>query len=334
MSKDVQEKQNPVSKKVRRKAFRRPLLLMMVVAAGVVLGYKLWENPQILYQLRDSLFAPKNKEDVYQPQINSLQDQVSALKMQLAMVEKKAENPDFSEMEKRIDNIEHISVNTIKSKADVETVLGLIGRMDTAEGRLNDLAKVTDDGALILTAAMLVKDAGERGGAFIYEAEVLSELAAGHHKIAAEVAKINEIAAKGVPSTDELQREFADIYLVKYPDVPVEEVFEGENWKDRIYHQLHKVVRIKKADEAKTVVQTEPSEEDRAWGIIRDFVANGDIYRAIAIAKKPLNVKVAEDKDLAEWLKRAQTYQDFYDSISRISANALAVMKVKFLQNR
>lgn len=333
MVKEEQKKQENVSKKAPRKAFRGPLLTMMVVAAAVILGYKLWENPKLWYQMRDALLDSSSKEDIYQPQIDLLQENLSAMQKQLAAVARKAENPDFSKMEQRIDNIEQINVNTIKSKADVETVLGLIGRMDNTEGRLNDLAKVSDEGALILTVAMLVKDAGQRGGTFVYEAEVLNELAAGNHKIAGEVARINEISEVGVPSTEELQREFAAVYLAKYPEAPVEEVFEGENWKDRIYHQLHKVVQIKKSDELKAVNKPELSEEDRAWGIIRDYVADGDIYRAVAIIKKPLNAKLTEDKSLAGWLKKAEMYKDFNDSVSRISANALAVMKVKFLRN-
>lgn len=335
MAQEEQKKQEKSASKKRRKAFRGPLLTMMVVAAAVVLGYKLWENPELVYQIRDSLLQQKQTEDVYQPQLDLLREQVTALQEKLSIVSKKAENPDFSEMNRRIDAIEQINVNTIKSKADVETVLGIIGRMDNAEGRLNDLAKVTDDSALILTAAMLVKDAGQRGAPFVYEAEVLSELAEGHYKIAKEVKRINEIAVSGVPSVDDLQREFAEVYLAKYPQAETEDVLTADNWKDRIYHQIHKVVQIKKPDEGKKEMsKQEPSLEDRAWSTIKDMMAKGDVYKALAIAKKPINEGVAEDKVLAEWLKHAEAYQDFYDSISRISANALAVMKVNFLKNK
>ena len=149
-----------------------------------------------------------------------MQQQLNLLQGQLAEVAIKAENPDFSAMNKRIDDIEQLNINTIKSKANVDTVLGLVVRMDNAEGKIDDLSKVTDNGALILTAAMLVKDAGMRGGKFIYEAEVLSELAAGNYKIAKEVARLNEIAMVGVPSLDELQTEFAKVYVAKYPEAP------------------------------------------------------------------------------------------------------------------
>ena len=332
MAKSEAKQENTAHVKVKRKAVTKPVLSIVVVAAVAVLGYKLWENPLLLQEAKEMLFSPAQKEDVYQPQIDQLQQQLLSLQAQLAEVAAKAEKPDFSAIDKRVDDIQQISVNTIKSKADVETVLGLIGRMDNAEGRINDLAKVTDDSALVLTAAMLVKDAGQRGGTFVYEAEVLSELAAGHHKIAQEVARLNEIAALGVPTVEELQKEFAAVYVARYPEASAVEELPADNWKDRIYSQLHKVVQIKKPGDASVTVEPKFSEEDRAWSVIRDFVLAGEISKAVAIAKKPLNADVLEDKQLADWLKHAEIYTDFNDSVSRISANALAVMKVKFLR--
>ena len=47
MAKDEQKKQDNVSKKAPRKVFKGPLLTMMMGAAVVGLGYKLWENPKL-----------------------------------------------------------------------------------------------------------------------------------------------------------------------------------------------------------------------------------------------------------------------------------------------
>ena len=307
---------------------------LVVLAAVAILGYKLWENPKLIYQLKDMMTQAEQKEDVYQAQIDTLQQQLNLLQGQLAEVAIKAENPDFSAMNKRIDDIEQLNINTIKSKANVDTVLGLVVRMDNAEGKIDDLSKVTDNGALILTAAMLVKDAGMRGGKFIYEAEVLSELAAGNYKIAKEVARLNEIAMVGVPSLDELQTEFAKVYVAKYPEAPSEDEIPAKNWKERIYKQLHKVVRIEKKEDGTEAKENEFSEEDRAWSVVRDLVLDSEISKAIAIIDKPLNAPLQKDAMLEEWKKKAEIYRDFYDDIARISANALAVMKVKFLQGK
>lgn len=65
----------------------------------------------------------------------------------------------------------------IDSKADVATVLGIITRLDKIEERLDTLAKISDDGALVLTATMMVKESSENGTNFAYEAEILQQLA-------------------------------------------------------------------------------------------------------------------------------------------------------------
>ena len=323
--------EDPVAEKKRKKTNARKVMGVIVLAAVAVLGYKLWENPKLLYQLRDVWAERKAEQTEYAQRLETLQQQVNALQGRLAELAYQAANPDFSEMNKRIDDIEQISVNTIKSKADVEAVLGLVMRMDNAEGRLNDLGKVSDEGALTLTAAMLVKDAAQRGGPFVYEAEVLSELAAGNYKIAGEVAQINEIAARGVPSVSELQRQFAEIYANRYMAPAEGNAAAAEGWKDRIYQELNKVVQVRKTD-GKTA-EPEMSEEDRAWKIVSDYVAEGNIARAVAIIRKPLNAQLAADKNLTGWLEEAERYCDLYTAVSRISANALAVMKVKFLKN-
>ena len=205
MSKDSDKKENLATVKAKRRSYTRPLVSLVVVAAVGTLGYKLWENPQLLHQAKEMLFKSEPKVDVYQPQIDTLKQQIRNLQAELSMVRGRAENPDFSEMNKKIEAMEQVNLNTIKSKADVESVLGLVMRMDKAEGKIDDLAKVTNKGALTIMGAMLVKDAAERGGEFVYEAEVLNEVAKDNVKIAKELALINEVALTGIPTKEELQ---------------------------------------------------------------------------------------------------------------------------------
>ncbi len=328
---DTQNKKDKIVKnRVKRKASLRYFMSVVVVVAVGVLGYKLWENPKILYQMKDLLQKDTSMAEMYQNQVNELQNRLMAVEAQLADVSNRVKNPDFSAIQEKIDNIEQINVNTIKSKADVDSVLGLVMRMDKAEEKIDELAKVSDKSALILTATMLVKDAAEKGGKFVYEAEVLSEIAVGNYKIEKEIAVINEASLKGIKSNIELQRMFADIFADKYSETDVENDDSSLNWKERIYQQVSKVVKINKTNE----VVNEPvfSEEDKAWAVINDFVARGDIKKAVAIAKKPLNEDLLKNVQFNEWLQEADDFVVFYDAISRISANALAIMKVKFLQ--
>ena len=328
MNKDSDKKENLATVKAKRRIYTKPLVSLVVVLAVGTLGYKLWENPKLLHQAKDMLFKNEPKVDIYQPQIDALMQQISNLQAELSMVRGRAENPDFSEMNKKIEAIEQVNLNTIKSKADVESVLGLVMRMDKAEGKIDDLAKVTNKGALTIMGAMLVKDAAERGGEFVYEAEVLSEVVKGNTKIAKELEVVNKIAKTGIPTKEELQNKFADIYAEKYAKV-AEEV-TPKDWKERIYHQISKIIKIKKTD----VVKDSFSEEDRAWSVVSDFVTKGEIKRAVAIAKKPLNEDMLKNEKFMTWLEMAEVYNNFYDAISKISANTLAVMKVEFLNNK
>ena len=329
MAKDSDKKESLATVKAKRRNYTKPAVSLIVIVAIGVFGYKLWENPKLLEQARDMLFKSEVKEDIYQPQIDALMQQVRSLQADLSMVRGKAENPDFSDMNKRIEAIEQVNLNTIKSKADMETVLGLVVRMDKAEGKISDLAKVTNKSALTLMSAMLVKDAAERGGEFLYEAEVLSEIVKGNGKIAKELELINKIAPVGIATKEELQNEFADIYAEKYTKIAQE--LEPKDWKERIYYQINKIIKIKKNGDNKA--KESFSEEDRAWSVVSDFVTKGEIKRAVGIAKKPLNEDMLKNEKFITWLDKASNYSDFYDAVSRISANSLAVMKVEFLNN-
>ena len=327
MNKDSDKKENLAPVKANRRNYTKPLVSMVVVVAIGILGYKLWENPQLLIQAKEMLFKNEPKIDVYQPQIDVLNQQIRNLQSELSLVRGRAENPDFSEMNKKIEAIEQVNLNTIKSKADIESVLGLVMRMDKAESKIDDLSKVTNKGALTIMSAMLVKDAAERGGEFVYEAEVLSEVAKNNVKIAKDLDLINKIAVTGIPTKAELQNKFADIYAEKYAKV-AEEV-APKNWKERIYQQIGKIIKIRKADEAKNNF----SEEDRAWSVVGDFISKGEIKRATEIAGKPLNEDMLKNEKFKTWLDEAEVYNKFYDAISKISANTLAVMKLEFLNN-
>ena len=328
MSKNSDKKEISTIEGVKKKGYVKFIVPALFVVVGG-LGYVVYKNPQYIQQVKEQMFKGEVKIDVYQPQIDKLALELKNLQADLSMVRGKAENPDFSNMNKKLEDMEQFNLNTIKSKADVETVLGLVVRMDKAEAKISDLAKITNKSALVLMSAMLVKDAAERGGEFVYEAEVLSEIVKGNMKIANELKLVNEVALTGIATREELQDNFADIYSEKYRDV-AEEV-EPKDWKERILQQVNKIIKVKKVSENN--IKEKFSEEDRAWSVISDFVSKGEIKRAVGIAKKPLNENVLNNEKFKVWLDRAEKYSDFYDAISRISANSLAVMKVEFLNN-
>ena len=204
--------EQPVVKKSR---FKRLVIELVVVAAVAGAGYAMCKNPLIWQQIK-SMFG---QEDAYQRQIDALNGQIVGLRQQLANVSMQIKEPDLSEFERRVRQAEDkvaamevVNLNVINSKADVASVLGVVTRMDKAEQKLDKITAVDDESALILTAAMLVKDSAERGGSFEYEAEVLSSIAANQPKFKRQVEQLQSFAKNGIKTELQLVGEFDRIY--------------------------------------------------------------------------------------------------------------------------
>lgn len=161
-----------------KKAFYK--LLFLVAVAGA--AYVLWKNPQMTQKIRAALNSNNTVEATsgLEGQLSNLNAQLQNLQYQfneLANRQDQGIPTEFQQLSERMDAVEKTNLNVIDSKADVATVLGLLTRVDKLEDKLDKMAKVTDEGALILTAVMLVKDGAERGGSFEYEIEVLQQIA-------------------------------------------------------------------------------------------------------------------------------------------------------------
>ena len=149
------------SKKIKKTAIK---LFLFIVVCGFV--YLFATNPNLRQKGVDFMTSLWGEKVDYQKQINQLNMQVSDLQQRFNRLAQAQQQLDFSYVDEKISNIEKLNQNIIDSKADVATILGVITRMDKAEERLDALNKISDDSALILTAAMLVKDSAERGGSF------------------------------------------------------------------------------------------------------------------------------------------------------------------------
>ncbi|MBR2033245.1 MAG: hypothetical protein IKA03_01065 [Alphaproteobacteria bacterium] len=315
---DIQTESPKKSGGFKRIVFR---LCVLAIVAGV--GYGAWKNPQMLEQIK-GMFENKPKEDVYQPQINSLKSQMQKLQMQLAQVSSQIKEPDLSDVHDKMAAIEKLNLNVIDSKADVAAVLGVITRMDKVEQKLGQALAVTDESALILTAAMLVKDAAERGGNFEYEAGVLNNLVGNNPKFMAEAQKIEKFAKKGIVSELVLVQEFDKLYegiLVKQ-----KEDF-SKNWKERLNNKIQEIVKIKK-----TNVEEPGFVADEGLAKVKALVDAGKIKVAVKEIAILQNDEWVNNTLLQEWIAKVKDRQEFYAAIRSISAQSLAAMKVKFLK--
>lgn len=307
------------SKKIKKTAIK---LFLFIVVCGFV--YLFATNPNLRQKGVDFMTSLWGEKVDYQKQINQLNMQVSDLQQRFNRLAQAQQQLDFSYVDEKISNIEKLNQNIIDSKADVATILGVITRMDKAEERLDALNKISDDSALILTAAMLVKDSAERGGSFEYEADVLQELSKETPKFKDSVALISEYASSGIVPENKLVQNFNSIYksLLKEQKATFE-----KTWKDRLNSKLNELVQIKRVHE-----DAPKFKADAGLEAVKKAVDSGNLTLAINELKKADNQEFLKNEQLKNWLKNAEENQKFYAAINRISAASLAIMKVKFLK--
>jgi len=306
----------------------------------LVIVYGMWRNPQIVKNMADFVseqtsgnVAYKNRsagEDQAAGRLIQLQNQVDRLQMQLeALSDENAGVSNLSRFESKFEAIEKQNLNVIDSKADVATVLGIITRLDKIEEKLDTLAKVSDDGALVLTAVMMVKESSENGADFVYEAEILQQLAKNDADIKNEVDVIAQYAREGVQSQTTLVREFSNIYH-RLAKVKTRQEMEGKSWKEVLNIKLNEVVKVKRVNDV-AAPQSEKQDENSLKHIY-ELVKNGDLRSALDNLHQLDNPVFAEDKDLQQWMAAAQAKINFNQAVADISAHSLALMKINTLK--
>lgn len=293
------------------------LLILSVVGASLFLLYK---NPSLLQQ-----YLPKNEEKTEQnmvllEQINQLQAQIDALQSQVSDMPKF----DITPFEEKVASLEKQSLNVIDSKADASIVLGMLTRVDKLESRLDKLSKISDDGALILSAAMLVKQSAEEGGSFVYEAEILNQLVSPTASIKKDVSLISEFAANGVISKDELIHKFKKLY-----DVYNQPEDDGKDWKERLNNKINEYIKISKKGDS---VIEDVADDD--FEKVSKLVFAGEIKKAVILIESSEADDIKHNEQLQAWLVDAKNMISFNQAIRNIAAYSLAEMKVNNLKNK
>lgn len=304
--------------------FKKGIKIAVFAAVVAGAGYGLWKNPQVAEQVKNWLgtsAAAEEKEN----ETAVLREEVRDLRVQLNNLQRQFyEQQDNSVLMEKFANLERYNLNVINSKADVAAVLGLVMRMDKAEHKLEAVAGATDRGALVLTAAMLVKESADRGGSFEYEAEVLRQLASGNTELKGAVEEIVKTAKTGVATNQQLAGEFAGVYekLVKKQ----REAFE-QDWKDRLNNKISEYIKVKKVNE-----KAREFEENRELEQVKDDVAAGNIKKALFDLENINNKELLNEESLKAWMRKAGDKVGFNDAVNRISAYYLASLKVNFMK--
>lgn len=308
----------------------------LIVVLAVVYG--LWQNPVLVQSFKtwveNSSAQSENvshKENMLYQQIALLQSQISQMQMQINSLPKQsAAEIDLTQVEDKISAIEQQNLNVINSKADVATVLGIVTRLDKIEEKLDTLAKISDDGALVLTATMMVRECADNGVGFVYEAEILQQLAKNDLDIQNDVATIVRYAREGVVSQNELKNQFQKIYknLVK---VSEKQSLEGKTWKEKLNIKLSEVVKVKRVNDL--AVPQSDKQGKNVLKNVKNLVDDGNLRQALDELNQLNNPAIGENEVLKAWMSKAQAKVNFNQAIANISAHSLALMKVNNLKN-
>ena len=300
---------------------------LVVIVVLALLGTAMWRNPDLVNQVKvkfEEMLASPVQEQQAPNQMEILQQEIAQLRAELAQRNAEAQNISNDTIEKlnqKFDNLEKTNLAIIDNKADASTVLGIVTRLDRLENKVNVLARVTDESALILTAVMLVKDSAEQGGSFEYEAAILSQLAQNNLSVRPAVEQIQKIAISGVKS---------NVFLVNRFQVVYNEIAEmhkkefEKTWKDRLNSKLNQFIKVRRTNN-----QVPEFEENQTLVNIKKLVDAEDLQSALMMLQQPKNADLlAKSEALQEWVGLVKTKMEFTSAVKQIANNALAVMKV------
>jgi len=313
---DENKKENKESKGIRLVFVK--LLFILLIGGG---AYWFYLHPSVLSNIKQIANNKHNEEQAVSIQINQLQNQVAALQAQILNIPA----PDFSVFENKVASLEKQNLNVIDSKADASIVLGMLTRVDKLENRLDKLSKISDDGALILSATMLVKEAAEDGADFIYEAEILNQLTENITTIKKDVSVIAEFSRNGVVSEKELVRRFGVIYA----NMLQENEPEAKDWKERINNKLNEYIKINKVGE-----NTQKTEQENVFDEVQALINDGKLAKAIKLIETSDSDVISQNQDMQMWLADAQNLVNFKQSVRNIAAYCLAEMKVNNIKSK
>lgn len=211
-----------------------------------------------------------------------------------------------------------------KSKADASQIISLNNKFDKLQNQNEKLAKTSNSGALILTAAMLVRDNVSHGTTCQKEAEALKILASGIDSLNKDIVFIadhcNQHFLSAVSVAEEFNRIYAGIKAAAEPKVE-------QNWKQRLTSKIGEYIKVSTPDTKNAEKQYDAF---AALGKVKKLVDNGDFAAAADELEKPENAVLLENYvDIKEWYDKTRSRLEFYKALSNVASNALLIMKVE-----
>lgn len=333
VTKTLSDKPAPIADKPQSKSsvgFAKGAVWLVIIAGAVLGGaWYLQQNPQLLQKINNDS-AEQNAILRLENKINVLQTEVNELKR--LNTEAKNDSLQLAAMlNGKIDNVNKINSEILDSRVSTSAMLGVVSRVDALEAKVRSFGQVSARGALTLTAAMLVKDSAATGKPFVYEAEVLRNLALGTN-MEAPADVIASLSYEGLPSPEKLTERFNELYikeqtkkteaeLAKAEEEPVAKNQQKEpDWKEKINSKLSKLISIE--------YHEKPVAELMAKDEVYRLVNEGKFSEAsVLMSAKP----EYQTEDFAKWQKQITAAEEFNQALKQIEALTMAVMKAENL---
>ncbi len=223
----------------------------------------------------------------------------------------------------KVGKMETLTAQYMNIKADSSAVISLGERLDELEKRTRRLSRISNDGALVLTAALMIRENAAAGQPVRFEAEMLKQLAAGRPEIETAVDYGYNNSSRQYPSNKNLTESFNRI-----SGRIVYDLRHQGSWKDRLLRKINEYIHI-----SSPAADSRENAEITALEEIKGYVDEGQFAIAVELLSRPENETLLADEALNKWFAITDSKLKFNRALSEISAYSLALMKTEGLKN-
>lgn len=223
----------------------------------------------------------------------------------------------------KVGKMETLTAQYMNIKADSSAVISLGERLDELEKRTRRLSRISNDGALVLTAALMIRENAAAGQPVRFEAEMLKQLAAGRPEIETAVDYVYNNSSRQYPSNKNLTESFNRI-----SGRIIYDLRHQGSWKDRLLRKINEYIHI-----SSPAADSRENAEITALEEIKGYVDEGQFAIAVELLSRPENETLLADEALNKWFAITDSKLKFNRALSEISAYSLALMKTEGLKN-
>ena len=310
----TQEKSNQSSQKENKNIFA---MVAMVLLLGLVVAYLLAERLGVVPTSSSTLTW--SEQSRMEGKIDNLTSQMLIFQNELSSVRRETQekvSPEaIAALNQKIEDKARLNSGVLDGKASSAAVLSLEARVESLEARMAQVSKFSSQGALVLSAALMVKEAADEGRPYVYEAEVLRLLSKGTN-LENEALEMSKYAEKGLLTSQKLVALFNEIDAKEKEPKPEPEN-KDKSWKDKITEKLGALVTI----EYDSTPQTTP-EDDEVYKLV-----NSGRFSEAAVKMK--NSPKYQAAAYQPWLQAVEDRNNFLESLQKIKSLALAEMKAE-----